>query len=480
MGVADDGGAAAGASGRGQDTAPLVLLTILTIALFERSLALLFSLGLVTLGLNASIWLSLALLSGFVYPLGLARLWPHPPRFVASWLLLLFDGSTALGPLWLLGCQASGLLVVARTIDPGRVAAPAAVGLQLGLAQLMALVSIVLFGTARVWPFMPEPLWPVLAGREMWGLAVGGALFLLFSLGTPLGEAPSPPAGRRAPLAAIVLAALVATGWLAWGGSSLEPLNDAPREIALLTYNVQLFLAEEPVGAFNLEPLAELLERYPADVIALQETDTATILGGHQIGAYWLARRLGMRYHYGPPTVEATPGVALLTRLDLAEARYERLPATTSVARGVVHARLVAPGGELEVVVVHIQWTRPGLPGSQTSEWETDQIAQTVRVLELVEGRDRVVILGDVNAGPEHPGPAYDLLRASYADAWVEAGNAVADPRGWTSTAKFPEKRIDHVFLSPSTWKVLPGSATVHGSAAISDHLAVRVLAQPR
>jgi endonuclease/exonuclease/phosphatase family metal-dependent hydrolase len=149
------------------------------------------------------------------------------------------------------------------------------------------------------------------------------------------------------------------------------------------------------------------------------------------------------------------------------------LPATHSMARGVVDAVVSVPGGPVQVIVAHLQWAEQ--PGEQGTSNREDQIAQAAAILRIVRSDMPSIILGDFNAGPGFPGPVYDMLMTQFTDAWIGAGNQQHDVRGYTWPAAKPEMRIDLVWLSANDWTVEPGTARVLGGADLSDHRAVVV-----
>jgi endonuclease/exonuclease/phosphatase family metal-dependent hydrolase len=255
--------------------------------------------------------------------------------------------------------------------------------------------------------------------------------------------------------------------------------HPTPREsLRLMTLNAQFFMAAGNRVASSLDGLSDLIDVEQPDIIALQETDANAPIGANQNGVWWLSRANGLSYYYGPATLNYTPGVALLSRWPIESARYVMLPAKHSMARGAVDAVVAAPDGPVQVIVAHLQWAeQPGEKGTRDTQ---DQIAQTAAILRIVRADMPTVILGDFNAGPNYPGPAYQMLGTRFTDAWIAAGNPMHDGRGYTWPSAKPEMRIDHVWLSAADWFVQPRSARVLGDARLSDHRAVVVDARIR
>ena len=260
---------------------------------------------------------------------------------------------------------------------------------------------------------------------------------------------------------------------------AFAPKPDAtPRQsLRLMTLNAQFFMAAGNRVASSLNELSDLIDVEQPDILALQETDANSPIGANQNGVWWLGRANRMNYYYGPPTSKYTPGVALLSRWPITSARYVMLPAKHSMARGVVDAVIATPGGPVQVIVAHLQWAeQPGEEGSKNRE---DQIAQAAAILRMVRADMPSAILGDFNAGPGYPGPAYDMLATRYTDAWIDAGNPTDHASGYTWPSAKPEMRIDLVWLSAGDWIVQPRTARVLGDPRLSDHRAVIVDAGP-
>jgi endonuclease/exonuclease/phosphatase family metal-dependent hydrolase len=243
--------------------------------------------------------------------------------------------------------------------------------------------------------------------------------------------------------------------------------------LRLMTLNTQFFMSAGNRVASNLDGLSDFIDVERPDIIALQETDANSPIGANQNGVWWLSRANGLSYYYGPSTLNYTPGVALMSRWPITSARYVMLPARYSMARGLVDAVVAVPGGPVQVIVAHLQWAeQPGEEGSKNRE---DQIAQTAAILRIVRSDMPVIILGDFNAGPGYPGPAYDMLASSFTDAWIAASNSKEDVRGYTWPSVKPDDRIDLVWLSAGDWDVQRGSTRVLGDVDLSDHRAVIV-----
>lgn len=282
--------------------------------------------------------------------------------------------------------------------------------------------------------------------------------------------------GVKSAIAVHALAIVVTCAAATSGESPLAAgVGTEAEAVSFMTLNVQVFLAPQPGVVSNLESLAALIERVGVDIVALQESDANTILGAHQNGPWWLARRLGYHHYYGAPSSAHTTGVALLSRWPIRDAGWTLLPASASIPRAALVAAVDAPVRSIRVVVGHLQWAEAYLPNEPSVAYSADQAAQTRALAQLAATDEPVVVMGDFNAGPGYPGPAYDIFRDSFEDAWVEAGNAPEDPAGWTWSASEPTMRIDFIWFSPDDWSVVPGSGLTLGDESVSDHKAVYV-----
>lgn len=273
---------------------------------------------------------------------------------------------------------------------------------------------------------------------------------------------------RVAVFVGLQLAAMAALWAGTRAGNDDVVTTTASDTITLMTLNTQVFLSSAAGLSSNLEAVADLVRAQNVDIIALQESDANTVMGGNQNGVWWLARELGYHYYHGAPSKYYTTGTALLSRWPISDAGWRILPAQASMARGATWARVATPRGMVRVVVAHLQWAaEPGDPETYT----TDHVAQTEAIIDLAGTGEPVVVMGDFNAGPGYHGAAYGMLQQRFADAWVEAGNEEAAVAGYTWPAAKPSMRIDHIFLSRGPFRVVPGS-TVIGNGG-SDHLAV-------
>jgi endonuclease/exonuclease/phosphatase family metal-dependent hydrolase len=168
-----------------------------------------------------------------------------------------------------------------------------------------------------------------------------------------------------------------------------------------------------------------------ADLIGLQESDTARIAGGNADVVRYMADRLGMYAYYGPSTVNSTFGIALLSRYPLENERtfymYSEGEQTAALQADV------RAGGRAGGRVFHVLVTHLGNGGP---------LIQQQQVLERLAGQENVIAMGDFNFRPG--GEQYAQTTEVLEDAWLLANQQRMTPEGQNI-----DRRIDHIFLSP-------------------------------
>jgi endonuclease/exonuclease/phosphatase family metal-dependent hydrolase len=221
------------------------------------------------------------------------------------------------------------------------------------------------------------------------------------------------------------------------------------------TYNIHYGYNE--LWHYRLEEQARTIEASGADVVALQEVDTARLTSYGVDNALWLSRRLDMEVVY-LPTVEQSTGIALLSRFPL-EASQTRLLTSQLEQTGIIRARLWVGDRALDAYAI---WM--GLTPEERAAQLTDALAFVAEA-----GADVPAIWGgDFNSTPDSPVHAR-IAAAGFVDPFVELGLEPAP----TDPADDPRKRIDFVWLRALT----PVDGEVVDSLA-SDHRMVVVEAR--
>jgi len=206
------------------------------------------------------------------------------------------------------------------------------------------------------------------------------------------------------------------------------------------------------VWHLSLEEQAQAIERSGADVVMLQEVDTARPTSYMIDNAMWLARRLGMQEIY-LPTMEHLTGIALLSRHPIRYTETLLLPSQLEQT-GIIWAELDLGGRPVNAAATWL-----GLePAERARQLDTALMLITVHPGPALFG-------GDLNSTPDSP--VYERIAAAgFLDPFVALG--LDSPP--TSPAVDPERRIDFVWMR----SLLPVQAEVLDAAA-SDHRLVVV-----
>ena len=237
----------------------------------------------------------------------------------------------------------------------------------------------------------------------------------------------------------LVLAALLAScagaGQGARGG----------REVTVLVYNIHA--GTDAARRDNLARVAELVRGTGADLVLLQEVDRNTQRSGPTDQPAVLARLTGHSVAFGRTIgfQGGDYGIALLSRWPIRRDTLIPLEVTAPPGRttegreqrGVLVARVAAPGGALGVLNTHLDHTGDDV-------WRLQEIAGVLRAAAGVREPGLPLLLGgDLNARPESP--VHQALRAAgFRDAWTECGTG----EGMTFPANAPDRRIDYLYLA--------------------------------
>jgi endonuclease/exonuclease/phosphatase family metal-dependent hydrolase len=226
-------------------------------------------------------------------------------------------------------------------------------------------------------------------------------------------------------VAALVLAAAAILAVLL---TSAKPAA-APDKTSLriLTYNLQQGYSANGIKNFTRQ--LEVLRRANADIIGLQETDTARAAGGNSDAVRYFADQLELYSYYGPTSVTGTFGIALLSRYPILNPRtFFMYSAGEQTA--AIQAQVVVGGKTFNLLVTHLGNGGP--------------LIQQNEVLENLAGKENIIAVGDFNFTPDTD--QYRLTTGVLADAWLAGADQRLDPPGQDLT-----NRIDHILLSPGT-----------------------------
>lgn len=245
---------------------------------------------------------------------------------------------------------------------------------------------------------------------------------------------------RRGGVRVVLVLAVALAAVVAWDGSQRHPLEPGAgttlaglprgvaagdRELTVLQFNIHRGAPAE--GEENLAGTAACLEG--AEIAGLNEVAGADWLGGSPDQAQALGERLGLawlfvpserrwwRAHFGNGLLSALPAEAW-TRTPLP--RFE-----SRSYRSRLEARLDWHGADLALVVTH-------LDSGPDRDRQLDELAVYFATLPAPK-----ILIGDLNAGPDHP-----VIAAWRADPalLVTSGEAPGTPPGgvdWIVAAGF-------------------------------------------
>lgn len=268
-----------------------------------------------------------------------------------------------------------------------------------------------------------------------------------------LRQAPVLRRGRGRAALALLLVPLVA--WVFLRPPTPEPGTGWP--IRVMSYNLHQGFGIS--GSQDLEAIARTIEEAGADLVALQEVSRGWVINGSTDMLVWLGRRLRMPYVWGP-AADAVWGNAILSRRPIAAWGNQELPrGGAPMRRAAMWADVDLGGGEqLLVIATHFHHVKGH------GHIREPQAAAVVR---LWNGRERAVLLGDLNAHPDAREMAM-LREAGLRDAFVLAGQG----DGFTYRSDRPYERIDYVWVSQDLgareFRVMPGQASDHLGIAVT------------
>ncbi|MFV2016182.1 MAG: endonuclease/exonuclease/phosphatase family protein, partial [Candidatus Heimdallarchaeota archaeon] len=243
--------------------------------------------------------------------------------------------------------------------------------------------------------------------------------------------------------------------------------NDGPvSSIRVMSYNIHLGYDYGARGNINLEKIAELIKENRIDIIGFQESDTNRLASSNQNGMMWLAHKLKMYYYYGAPTSEGIWGVSLLSRWEIEDPAYYKLPSDGALQRiaVVVKINVPQPFSSVDVLVTHLDF--------KSSEIQLKQIQ---KIIDIATEKPRAIIMGDFNTviAQDQEGktldqdPSYKLLNDTFDDAWVLSGGSFSELSSYyfdeSDIYDISNSRIDYVWLY-GTLSVVPNSHLALGS----------------
>jgi len=175
------------------------------------------------------------------------------------------------------------------------------------------------------------------------------------------------------------------------------------------------------------------------DILGLQESDTTRIFSGKTDLVYWLSRKMGMFYYFGPPTDEMSVGTSLLSRFPLRDTR-------THLFEGkYLHRAFVE-------AVVNINHTPVKIGTYQLELYLSDRCAQMQWIFEnhIQNASMPLILLGDLNT-LEKENFALQLPPPPRKDGWDE--NRVREFYRYRNDPQVLEQAKESGFTGIATWK---------------------------
>lgn len=304
---------------------------------------------------------------------------------------------------------------------------PGAVGM------LLLFVLTFLFYSRYEW----VTLWPIMAALVAFAVVLWGRHSIGFR------------AYRVALSIALVGAIGIGLGLVA--GPS-ESATSAPEQTRVMTYNIRMGF--DGHGVPQPAASARVIEGSDVDVVALQEVGRGwTVNGGVDLAAWLRWRFPSYQVVYGPMNGDLW-GNVILSRYEIRDSGSVRFPVRESqFQRGLTWALVSSTRGDLLIINAHL-----------AHDSAADRLAQAQDILAFWCGRERTILLGDFNEGPDSP-PIRRLLAAGFEDALA--------PHGLGTTFTFPSvqpsERLDYIFVS----RDLRSAAGTIQTTTASDHLPV-------
>jgi endonuclease/exonuclease/phosphatase family metal-dependent hydrolase len=263
-----------------------------------------------------------------------------------------------------------------------------------------------------------------------------------------------------APVAAILLLVAPGSAWRIWQQPAQANVPRAPDALTetwtvrVMTYNVHQGFDVD--GHLDAAALANVIESTGADIVALQEVSRGWYINGSMDVLAWLSARLGMPYVFGEEADEIE-GNAILSRYPVTRYGNGMLPRGDVVMKsGYLWAEIdLGEGESLLVITAHLY---------HIEEEIEVRIPQVEALLELWDGREHSIILGDMNSWPHYSDTAL-FRQAGLRDAFALAGTG----SGFTYRSDRLDRRIDYIWITPD----LEVENLAIPFSTASDHLAV-------
>ncbi|MDY6905636.1 MAG: endonuclease/exonuclease/phosphatase family protein [Thermodesulfobacteriota bacterium] len=211
--------------------------------------------------------------------------------------------------------------------------------------------------------------------------------------------------------------------------------------INVMSYNIHSCINMN--GKADPDTIAAVIDRFDADVVALQEVDRHKERTGYTNQAKLLARYLDMDAAFFPVMTQGDEeyGLALLTRYPVIEMKENFLPGGNHRSpvekRGAMMARIETPDGILCIVNTHLGLGMKERRLQAKALLGHDWLGQ-------VHPSEPVIICGDMNAG------GHSSIYRQFSEKFRDV-QKTANQRGYprpTFFSFYPLLRLDHIFVS--------------------------------
>ncbi|WP_430971829.1 endonuclease/exonuclease/phosphatase family protein [Sunxiuqinia rutila] len=241
--------------------------------------------------------------------------------------------------------------------------------------------------------------------------------------------------------------------------SSNTNSKDTPKAIRVMTYNIHHANPPGEAGVIDLDAIAQVIRDSKADLIAVQELDSAAERSQNQFQLEVLAQKLDMKFHFfrSIPLGEGSYGVGVLSRFPISQAQTIKLPeqAEHDAEDRVLGLVLVQLSDEQKIYFASTHWDYKHLENRLLQAEKTNTIASQLDA--------PLIIGGDFNDVTESK--PMDVLREVFTDASKEFALTIPTVN--------PKKRIDHIlYTNPQRFKISSEEViTSPLSQKASDHL---------
>ena len=231
--------------------------------------------------------------------------------------------------------------------------------------------------------------------------------------------------------------------------------------LRIISYNIHHTNPPSKPGVIDISALINILKKYPADIIALQEVDVNTGRSGKIHEAKLIADALGMHVFFGKAIDfdGGHYGIALLSTLPLKDTQVLQLPMDTSMngePRILLTASLTLTSGRtINIACTHLD--------HQSDESRKLQIAAINEWAKMNKGP--LLLAGDLNAEPGSN--AIKLFDKVFSRTCTACPPTFPDIN--------PDRTIDHIgFKKTTAIEVISHQVLPEPNA--SDHLPIRAV----